>query len=202
MPTASVGGQVGPAVARWRESVGVRLEELEQALRYVGVPWPASTLSRFERGERDLRLGEAIALLPALELASGRRVSWAGLLGADTEVRATSRIKVSPADLPRPRGQRWKSYPGWKSFAEALVTGTVSELPDATDRRVARSLRVRPELVQTAAMKRYGRTLAAEREARLVVRAKADPHLAERGLRSAISRALVAELRADLEEGN
>jgi transcriptional regulator with XRE-family HTH domain len=199
VPTASVGSQIGPAVARWREKTGVRQEELEQALRWMGVPWPASTLSRFEQGSRDLRLGEALALLPALELASGRKVTWTALLGADAKIRATSKLTVSPGQLPRVPLQT-KVYPGPRSFAEAMLDGTVLEMPDATDRRVARSLRVRPEIVQTAARKRYGRTLAAEREARLAERVTTDPHLDERGLRSAISRELVAELRPDLKE--
>jgi hypothetical protein len=63
---------------------------------------------------------------------------------------------------------------------------------------VAKALRVTPVEAAALAKGRYGRGLAAEREARLAERQKADEHLDVRGLRSAIGRELVAELRADV----
>lgn len=197
MTTVSTGKPIGLACAAWRERNGVRQEELERALRQYGVPWPASTISRFERGDRDLRLGEAYGLISALQKLAGKRVTWTELLGKDEVIRVTDKLTIPVSSLPHPGYQRTTTV-----GLEVEIRYSI-DAPDATERRIARTLRVRPEIVHTAGRALFGRSFTAERDHRLLERTNVDPHLDSRGLRSAISRALVSELRNAIgKEGN
>jgi transcriptional regulator with XRE-family HTH domain len=185
-------------VARLRRERGVRQEDLERALRATGLPWPPSTISRFENGNRDLSAGELLALPAALELALGEPVGWEELLG-DAEIPVTDRLSVSAEELPHNTWADVKAaFPTYADLAASGLTWGDLAQPDQADRRAARRLRVPPAKIAALSRARWGRSMAAEREARLAARLEVDDHLDARGLRSAIGRELVAELREDL----
>ena len=185
-----------------RLNLGLRQEDAATRLRSLGLTsWIRGTVAQAEVGARRLTLEELMVLAIAYETTPVGLV--AGEDGALVELTPDAQITV--ADLRallsnqpvsvQPRARR-------KGVAEAarerLKVGQArsGEASDA-DRHAARRLGMSLEEATAAAFKRWGRTLAEERDRRLAERAAELSPRQLQALRGHTTRELIVELAGD-----
>lgn len=208
-----------------RRRLDLRQEDAAARARACGLStWIRGTVAQAEVGARRFTLEELVLLTLAYEtnlaeliagdeddlveltpdarlsvgalraLLSGHRADLPGL-GADA-------IDV-PATRGTPRRQPGR-FPDVLAEAKRFGIGDRSMLEHALDevgdaeRHAARRLGTTPERINVAAMRRWGRTLAEERDYRLSLQGPDMPARRRQALRGHITRDLMAELGSEL----
>lgn len=203
---ASVDEVVGRNLRRLREEKGLTQDQVASFLRFWGMRWTRGMVANTERGRRTLDLGEIAAWCSALDC------SVFDLLAGNEEV-------VVGKDLPRVRGPRLiPSTPRLRNLLQGRPWSTpldpedqLKETPERAARGdteiwAARRLGIDPLSVSKLAFQLWGHSLTAERDRRergdddAPVSPTAASLAARRARRGHISRALIAELRTELEK--
>jgi len=210
--------------ARVRRQRGLDDEGAAELLRQHGLTaWQAGTVSQVEAGVRPLAVEELLLLCAAyrvslvelagpepepVELAAAARLPAAAVravladggevlraLPADAlDVPAT---RAAPAGTPTPPDALVHAARRFGVRGPAEVGRALAGIEDA-ERHAARRLGVSPERLVLAAVGRWGRTLTAERDARIEQRrpsTEPERHITLRGL---VTRELLTELERDL----
>lgn len=176
---------VGQRVRELRMAAGKTQDDVSRVAYAAGMAWSRSKIATLERGEKAISAEELIILPHVLTRALGMLVSTGDLFDSDAEIALTGKLTV-PAR------------------AVLQLDAIALERPDAprageADRRAARRLGVHVTVLLSAAQRLWGRSLAAERDARTAARelgsaASAQAH------RGRITRDLDAEMRRYLGE--
>jgi len=204
-----------------RQRLDLRQEDAAARARAYGLStWIRGTVAQAEVGARRFALEEVLLLALAYE------TSLAELIAGDehdlVELTPNARLSVGalrallsgnpPAvdeamDVPATRDispRRSDRFPDVLAEARRFGIGDRSALERALDeisdaeRHAARKLGTTPERVNLAAMRRWGRTLAEERDHRLAKQATNVPPRRRQALRGHITRELMTELEAEL----
>lgn len=205
-----------------RERRGLRQEDAAARARAYGLStWIRGTIAQAEVGARRLSLEEIVLLALAYETTP------AELIGGDdadlVELTPDARVKVGAlkallsgnpealahegVDVPARHGappRRSGRFPDVLGQAgrfgmgdRSLLDRVALEVGDA-ERHAARKLGVTPQQVNEAAVRRWGRSLAGERDRRLSEQAAdVDPRRAQ-AIRGHITRELMTELQVEL----
>jgi transcriptional regulator with XRE-family HTH domain len=220
---------IGQEMRRLREAAGIGQSAIAAAARAYGYRWTRAYIAAIERGSKQLSLGE-LAMLPLLlydAQVTPTVVNLHQLIpddGTDTRL-----VSVGPGlELPIrfARDMLLGDRPTTRPAGRALVaTGTLTDAPapqelplirnvdpraveaagDA-EQKAAGVLGVTPELLVDVAHRLWGRSLTAERERLVKLRAdallKADPIDGPRrvqAIRGYATRELIEELRSALK---
>ncbi|WP_327049430.1 helix-turn-helix transcriptional regulator [Microbispora sp. NBC_01189] len=226
---------IGERVRDLREAAGKRQEDISRTARSMGLAWSRSKIAALERGEKALS-GEELLLLPMLlQWSLDRPVSMSDLFDADGDLQLTSHVRVTARDAPRlleydalgndivirPTEQA-AQLPGGDPLIWPRIRGRCRELgingPPAgfaevlrdsgeAEVRAAYRFKEAPHVFAAISAHLWGRTLTAERDAR--VRAKEpgdvwDEATANRiyALRGRVTRQLDQEVRVFIANGN
>jgi hypothetical protein len=211
-----------------RQRLGLRQEDAAARARAYGLPtWIRGTVAQAEVGARRFALEEVLLLALAYETSLAELI--AGDDGELVELTPQARLSVGAlkamlsgdqaavqglsteaVDIPARRGapatSRSGRFPDVLAEAQRFGIGDRSLLEHALDevsdaeRHAARKLGATPERVNLAAVRRWGRTLAEERDHRLSERASGVPARRLQALRGHITRELLTELEVELGE--
>lgn len=209
---------VADGAARVRAERGLDLDAAGALLRGHGLGgWTGGTVAQVEAGVRALAVEELLLLCLAygttpaaltgdadgwVELGSGARVDASVLLALLTGTVPPGRpggvdVPATRPTAPAPPEALVLAAARFGVLGPTEVARALAGIGDA-ERNAARRLGVSPERLVFAAVGRWGRTLAAERDARIEARrAETDEslHITLRGL---VVRELLLELEADL----
>lgn len=210
LPIAQV---IGANANRIRNDCGATLVEVAAAANILGTKWNSSTVSRIEKGRFDATPAMLVVLTWALDQVkhsaggSYTSVTMRDLLGGDdTSLEISPIAKMSSAQLIEFLGGGIASLvigPAgkipvdslWKMFERFGPPGSTVPVVTDQDQRIARSMGIPVADLHDLSLKLWGRTLAAERDARGGESANAQK-------RGRITRELKAELRAVLDGDN
>jgi hypothetical protein len=211
-----------------RQQLGLRQEDAAARARAFGLSaWIRGTVAQAEVGARRFGLEEVLLLTLAyetsladliagdddelVELTPQARLSVGALramLRGDQA--AVQRLSTEAVDIPARRGapatSRSGRFPDVLAEAQRFGMGDRSLLEHALDevsdaeRYAARKLGTTPERLNVAAMQRWGRTLAGERDHRLSEQAGDVSPRSRQALRGHITRDLMAELKDGLRD--
>jgi transcriptional regulator with XRE-family HTH domain len=175
--------------ARRRRELGQTQDEIARDLRLRGFDWTRSTVAAYERGERAISFEELIGLLDVYETTLPSVLDGSGFLQITPSMGtpANDVIRVLAEGPFRDDGTR-------------LGAGFDVEAGFDAEARTAARFGVEPIAVVRAAHRRWGLGLTDERERRIVERAGpgASPRTLQ-ALRGHVTRALLAELRPEVE---
>jgi hypothetical protein len=190
-----------------RTSLGLRQEDAAIRVRQLGLPsWLRGTVAQVEVGARRLTLEELLVLALAYETTPA-----ALIVGRDDElVELTENAWITVADLralwtgqPAPVQAPARPIGAAAAARERLKAGRAKPAePTEADRRAARRLGMTLEEATAAAMRRWGRTLAEERDRRLSERAGELSPRQLQAMRGHITRELLAELTTASDGGS
>jgi hypothetical protein len=208
-----------------RQRLGLRQEDAAARARAYGLSsWIRGTVAQAEVGARRFALEEVLLLALAYETSLAELI--AGDEGDMVKLTPDARLSVGalrallsgntstagglPAeavDVPAKRGtpaRRSGRFPDVLAEAKRFGIGdrsilehVLDEVSDA-ERHAARKFGTTPELVNLAALRLWGRTLAEERDHRLSDLAVDLPARRRQALRGHITRDLMTELEAEL----
>jgi hypothetical protein len=208
-----------------RQRLGLRQEDAAARARAYGLStWIRGTVAQAEVGARRLGLDEVLLLAlvyetslaeliagddeELVELTPEARLSAGSLRAMLRGDQAAVRDLSTTVDIPSFRGAHQASRSG--RFPDVLgeagrfgmgdrvfLEHALDEVSDA-ERYAARKLGTTPERLNMAAMRRWGRTLAQERDRRLNQKADDASARSRQALRGHITRQLMAELEDDL----
>jgi hypothetical protein len=206
-----------------RQRQGLRQEDAAARARAYGLAtWIRGTVAQAEVGARRLGLEEVLVLALAyetslaeliagdddqlVELTPEARLSAGSLRAMLSGDRAVPRdLSTKAVDISARRGAHGR-FPD--VLAEAgrfgigehiLLEHSLAEVSD-TERYAARKLGTTSERISEAALRRWGRTLAQERDRRLGERADDASPRSRQALRGHITRELMAELGDELRD--
>jgi hypothetical protein len=209
---------------RVRRQRGLDDEGAAELLRQHGLTaWQATTVSRVEAGVRPLAVEELLLLCAAyrvslvelagpepepVELAAAARLPaaavWAVLADGGEVLRAlpaaaldVPATRAAPAGTPTPPDALVHAARRFGVHGPAEVGRALAGIEDA-ERHAARRLGVSPERLVLAAVGRWGRTLTAERDARIEQRRPSTEPERHIMLRGQVTRELLTELEHDL----
>lgn len=217
---------VADGIKEARQRLGLRQEDAAARARAYGLPtWIRGTVAQAEVGARRFALEELLLLALAyearladliagnddelVELTPQARLSVgalkAMLSGDQAAVLALSTEAVDiPARRRAPATSRSGRFPDVLAEAQrfgigdrSLLAHALNEVSDA-ERHAARKLGTTPERLNLAAMRRWGRTLAEERDHRLSEQAGDVSPRRRQALRGHITRELLTELEDEL----
>jgi transcriptional regulator with XRE-family HTH domain len=187
---------VGANVRLLREAQELTQAELVQRWSGMGLHWARSKLSALEAGRRPvISLGELWVFATSLDAPVSRLVA-----GKGSVTLAPTSVVVDRGELAAQLGQ--STGP---DFVVRDVVGQVEMVgqvkwnsSSSLEARLARQLNVSEDDLATAVLRRYGRDLIRERDARIddIGPMTVRERTARRGH---VTRQLVAELRKDLE---
>ena len=202
-------GVVGRNCKRLRLAAGLTQDAFAQHARLVGLRWTAASVGDFEAGRSAPAFATVLAVVLALQNATGKDVTLAELVAGDGYVALTGGIDVKvtaladvcrggPARLPN---GSWRAKTRSASAAEiqALAGGDVGKVlgrSGIAEVRAAQRLGVSPaRLAAVSAVLWGGRTFSEERNRR----AGPDANSQNRGQ---VSRTMQAELERAISDGN
>jgi len=210
-----------------RLRLDLRQEDVAARARAYGLStWIRGTVAQAEVGVRRFALEEVLLLALAyetsltelitgdenelVELTPEARLSVGALRTLLSGNRtAVHELPAEAVDVPARRGapsRRSRRFPDVLAEAKRFGIGDRSMLEHALDevgdaeRHAARKLGTTPERINIAAMRRWGRTLAEERDHRLALHGADVPARRRQALRGHITRDLMTELEAELSE--
>lgn len=222
-PTHPLSALVGGRVRKLREERGWTQDQLAGHLRMIGLNWPRSTVAKLERGERAVSLEELLLVamifdLPIADLVPGTADEIAltplssvraGDLSAFLRGEVTPHIRYLDSPLQRehvPRATeamrrtmarleaRWPKLSAKDLFAaEAAASGEV-------ETKGAVRIGVEPFDLAIAAQRLYGRSLTAERDARVKDRGVTQTPASLRAVRGHVTRELLEEIKQEITE--
>lgn len=214
-------------VKQARQRLDLRQEDAAARARAYGLStWIRGTVAQAEVGARRFAIEELLLLTlvyetnlaeliagnehDLVELAPDARLSVGALRALLSGNRAVvDGLPAEAVDVPARRGtppRRPSRFPEVLAEAKRFGIGDRSLLERAFDevgdaeRHAARKLNTTPERINLAAMRRWSRTLAEERDHRLSEQATDAPHRRRQALRGHITRTLITELAADLTD--
>ncbi len=187
-----------------REQGGARQDDVSREARRHGLAWSRSKVAALERGEKSISI-EELALLPRiLAEATGSVVSVGMLVPDDVLVRLTDAVAIPGETLKRVYGGTGvqpetiphethieimrKTFPG----VPHLVVGEAEQ-------KAAPRLGVDAATVATVAYDLWGRSLGAERDARVAEREPDASPDRRRALRGQVTRHLVEQVAAEIK---
>lgn len=210
-----------------RQRLGLRQEDAAARARAYGLTtWIRGTVAQAEVGARRFAFEEVLLLALAyetslaeliagdendlVELTPDARLSVGALRILLSGNRTTvHELPAEAVDVPATRGtpsRRSGRFPDVLAEAKRFGIGDRSMLEHAlgevgdAERHAARKLGTTPERVNLAAMRRWGRTLAEERDHQLGEHAGEAPARRRQALRGHITRELITQLEAELHE--
>ncbi len=213
--------------ARVRRERGLDEEGAAELLRQHGLTvWQSGTVSQVEAGVRPLAVEELLLLCAAyrvslvelagpdpepVELAAAARLPAAAVRAVLADGGEVLRaLPVDALDVPATRAPPAGTPPPPDALVHAArrfgvrgpaeVGRALAAIGDA-ERNAARRLGVSPERLVLAAVGRWGRTLTAERDARIELRRAGTEPERHITLRGVVTRELLAELERDLLPG-
>jgi transcriptional regulator with XRE-family HTH domain len=197
---------VGAKVRELRQAQGATQEEVAAAARRCGLSWDRSTVTRIEDGARGLT-AEELLLLPVLlgDILRRPQVPLTELLGEEAWLSdeiaydpAAFRAALTGSGSIDVRRRSLDDIPGVPLYRAAFRAAA-----GEAEQRAARSLGVDAKLLSFVAHSRWDRSFTEERDRRVADRAPAEaPPRTVQALRGHITRALLAEMRQALDEGN
>jgi hypothetical protein len=198
----------GWQVARLREMGGLTQDDLAMSAQRLGFAWGRSSITALEAGKRELTAAEFFALpIIALDaLSAVHPDGWQGAVrqwGDDLQPAAFVQLDRSE-DLELdegctvPRGV----VAGWFVSGKAKMVrppvrsrSAPSMVAGEAERKLARALGLEPGDVVAAAVKRWGRSLTEERDARTGALVDENtPRRTVQARRGRVTRQLIAEL--------
>jgi transcriptional regulator with XRE-family HTH domain len=182
---------IGGELRRRREASGVRQESLAYTAQKLGLGWTQSTVAAIEGGRRSLWLGE-FGMLPLIATESGVFISRVLDLIPDTDEMVVAAPGLNlPLFLVRSRYGTEAEQENARPYTLTEKRHVVTE----AERKAARRLPgVSPEDVLRAAVNRWGRGLADERDQRIGPRAETLGRRSLQAVRGRVTRGLVSEL--------
>jgi hypothetical protein len=209
-----------------RQRLGLRQEDAAARVRACGLStWIRGTVAQAEVGARRFALEEVLLLALAyetslanliagdedelVELTPQARLSVGALRAVlSGDQTALQSLSTEAVDIPVRRGgsatPRSGRFPDVLAEAQRFGIGDWSLLEHAFDevndaeRHAARKLGTTPERLKVVATRRWGRTLAEERDHRLSEQARSASPRSRQALRGHITRDLLAELEDEL----
>lgn len=204
----TLGEAVGQQIREQREDADVTQEAIAASARNTGLRhWVRATVAQLELGSRDLTSIELL-LMPVVLYGVGIRIELADLLPADAniEVRAHHRSGEVPhrtyvAAKTLQRIASGEARAAIKEMTTDHLDRVARDAPDVlageTEQRAANRLGVTVRALRQTAMRLWRRTLAEERERRLVERDTAGMDSRKlQAMRGHITRQLLAEIEA------
>lgn len=176
---------VGDNVRRVRLETNRTQDAIATRCRQYGLPWTQSSISEIEAGQRPLEYGELLVLaivglgIPPAEL----------LAGDDGPVLVAGSLRLDLAQVRDIAVTRRKASVSGDFDADPQVERSLTQ--QEAERKAARRLGVAPEAVVAAAVRLWGQSLTAERDARL----GPDANHAAKGH---ITRQLVSQIEAEI----
>lgn len=220
---------VGDRVRAVRESAGIRQQDLSDAARQLGLTtWTRTRIAALERGDKAISAEDVVRLLAVLNIAAGRVVDLAELFDSPAAVALSDTASI-PARavvnvlrggdtaehvvlVRQTAGSEWDERREAANRASRILRAagrttlpTVGETRAVTlgmgeaDERAARDLGLSIYPFETLCLVLWGRSLSAERDARLTG-AKPGSAASLAARRGRITRELLAEARARLAE--
>jgi transcriptional regulator with XRE-family HTH domain len=213
---------IGQRVRELRERAGVRQEDLADNARALELPWNRSRIAALERGEKSISVEDLVLLVALLGTALNRPVDVAELFDIDESIRLSKAAEISARQLAEVlRGgdpgdkvilggglpdiaidveafERTRS----RRMAVEQLAGTSPSIGDLraikhsmgeADERARRTLGEVVGVYITICHALWGRSLSAERDARLQSTKVSPASLAAR--RGRVTRGLLAEAR-------
>lgn len=188
---------VGERLREWRETLGVRQEEVAWEAREYGLDWKAATVGVIETGRRNVSVQELLVLplivagFPHDQQEHFARPGYflgpfAGLLegpgsGEPNDALRTLALQASSLDDPEDPIIVWAQGEAERNAARTLSEGENMSLSPYDVARLARDL--------------WGRSLSDERDARAMERARGDATARSlQAHRGHVTRELIAEL--------
>jgi transcriptional regulator with XRE-family HTH domain len=228
--TPDLAAAVGSRMRALRDAHGVTADTIAAQARGVGLRWQRSTVASIETGKRRLSAEELLLLPTILSMALPDSVTLRNLL--DRDIALTDELVMTPRGfvdllegggpiwggfkLPRvaagpraPSVERWRVierlwpdvHGGGRLDLQRLHQVERAAAGEA-EQNAARTFGVEALEVAAAAHRLWGRSLTAEREARVEAESGGDiPASAVRARRGHVTRALLAELEKLLGEG-
>jgi len=207
---------VGGNVRDWRASAGVRQDDIVSAARRWGLAWTRSAVADLEAGRRRLT-AEELVLLPIVlndsaggapsptleELVAGKgdvalteRATMslrqvAKILRSDETLKLEAPPATTSADMDDLVRAGWREAKAQRSHHLALPL-------DDAEKQAGRRLGVPARRIRTASVALWGRTLSAERDARVTGDGSAR---SKQALRGHVTRQLMESLAAALAQG-
>jgi transcriptional regulator with XRE-family HTH domain len=227
----TLGEVIGRNVTRLREAQGWTREELAREVRAsVGLPWTRSSVAHVEAGTHGVSAGELIGLAFALEaplheLVAGPKTTWVGIAGGllvrgralQGVFDGTSPEELLAADVTDPRSREAgamiatsletmravrdvaKKY--WPSLTTEGQLREALQSIDDTERKAAKRLGVDPHVVAIVAFALWGRSLAAERDARVSEQApRPGAARSTQAVRGHVTRILLKDIAQTIEQ--
>ena len=208
---------IGQEIRRLREAAGVGQSVLAAAARQYGLPWTRALVAAVELGRKRLTLGE-LALVPLVlaeaDVTGGRVLNLADLIPADQRSVTVGPGLEMPLTIARAMllGDDDRLLGPSPKLVDVGVDRRAVEAAGDAEQKAALALGVSPESVVKAAHQRWGRSLTAERDRRVVAYTTASegssftigvttPEWPRRlqAIRGHVTRALLDELQTPLK---
>jgi len=179
---------------------GVTRETVAGHARRLGLRWSTSSVADFEAGRSESATSTVLTAMAALNDAinatgSPGTVTWADLLHTDNTVALAATFQPSGSDVAAV-DVALSSYGQLTSTAVAapqtLDVEDMRRRSDITEARAAKRLKISPDTLIELSWRLWGCTFGEERERRA----------ASPAMRAQVSRALQAELRKAMADGN
>lgn len=196
VPVERLRSVVGMRTRELRESAGLRLQDVSDALQGLGVRWMPTQVAAFERGARAVGIEDLVVLAAGLGRATGRTVTVLDLVRGDGQVAVHEGVSISVEDLagvltggadaaaslivdevvgPQRRRERDPQavtvagalgWPSDSSMRWGRALYIERHFSDA-DQRAARRIGLSPAAFAVLCLDRWGRSMTAERDRRL-----------------------------------
>jgi transcriptional regulator with XRE-family HTH domain len=185
---------IGARLRTLRETAGRRQEDVAFAARRWGFPWTRIAVAQIELGRRRVSVEEWLLLPAILQEALGCSVTWADLMPIEERcalnretwawppflshlVDRQGQVAVEDEELiERPVTRQIRALNAMEVLGRRLwphgapletIQAAASAAQGEAERKAAYTLRATPQAVALAAIRAWGRSLTAERDARL-----------------------------------
>jgi transcriptional regulator with XRE-family HTH domain len=201
-PDNEMASEIGAGLRAFRQTRGLRQDDVARAARQAGVPWTRSVVVALEAGRRYLTIDEFKRLPLVLELL--------GVAAGEPEARleshgALAQIEVVP--LLRKKARRLgmvvavETAPALEGLDTTTAHAAYRAAGGDLEQKVARRFKSDPIIVVLVARAAWGRSLTEERDRRVAEQAPAGTSpRAMQALRGHVTRALLQELAPRLAE--
>lgn len=212
-PTPTLAEVVGRNLRRIRAEQGWNQGEVAVRCRTNGLDWTQTTISLLESGQRQIELGEFFALAVALDTRPGGLLEGEGSAivagGAEASLESLARLFNKRSQPPEVVVDHLRLDSTWDRIAATAPAGLftptvlkaikrdlsafIAATENPAELKAARKLGVSSLLIGGAAYRLWGRSLTAERDARV----GPDANHATRGR---VTRHLVEDIKQLLQE--
>ena len=192
---------IGARVRELREAAERSQQDVAAAANAMGWPWGVSSVASLELGRRQLSAAELVLLPAVLAAALELPITMENLLaGIHEDIWLAPEIVAESGEVVL--AMMWTPKPGGAVSTHPLAQ-RMQQLQDAAvtamgplERWLAEALQIPEEEVARRCTALWGRPFRQERDSRVAERAEDRRSL--QAIKGHVSRALIAELRADL----